>query len=464
MKNKYIDLIEQTFDFPQDEFDLDDNELLFHDIPLMDLIKQYGTPLKIFYMPKIEENIQKAKRWFHVAFAKSDYKGDYNYCYCTKSSHFSFVIEEVLRNDVHLETSSAFDLNIIEEMYQQGKFDKENYIICNGFKKKQYLENIVNAIHNGFVNTIPVLDNKEELDRIDELLEAKCKIGIRIASEEEPRFEFYTSRLGIRYNDVVDFYKERIKENPKFELKMLHFFINTGIHDTAYYWNELTKCVNVYCELKNECPELDSLNIGGGLPIKNSLSSTYEYEYMIEEIVAQIKSICNRNGVEEPHIFTEFGSFTVGESGAVLFSVLAQKQQNDRERWNMIDSSFMTALPDTWAINQRFILLAVNNWDKEYERVFLGGLTCDSQDYYNAEAHANAVFLPKITEGETQYIGLFHTGAYQESIGGYGGIQHCLIPSSKIVILERDPEDGEIYPRLFSKEQSHKSMLKILGY
>lgn len=464
MKNKYIDLIEQTFDFPQDEFDLDDNELLFHDIPLMDLIKQYGTPLKIFYMPKIEENIQKAKRWFHVAFAKSDYKGDYNYCYCTKSSHFSFVIEEVLRNDVHLETSSAFDLNIIEEMYEQGKFDKENYIICNGFKKNQYLENIVNAIHNGFVNTIPVLDNKEELDRIDNLLEAKCKIGIRIASEEEPRFEFYTSRLGIRYNDVVDFYKERIKENPKFELKMLHFFINTGIHDTAYYWNELTKCVNVYCELKNECPELDSLNIGGGLPIKNSLSSDYDYEYMIEEIVAQIKSICNRNGVEEPHIFTEFGSFTVGESGAVLFSVLAQKQQNDRERWNMIDSSFMTALPDTWAINQRFVLLAVNNWNKEYERVFLGGLTCDSQDYYNAEAHANAVFLPKITEGDTQYIGLFHTGAYQESIGGYGGIQHCLIPSSKIVILERDPEDGEIYPRLFSKEQSHKSMLKILGY
>lgn len=464
MKNKYIDLIEQTFDFPQDEFDLDDNELLFHDIPLMDLIKQYGTPLKIFYMPKIEENIQKAKRWFHVAFAKSDYKGDYNYCYCTKSSHFSFVIEEVLRNDVHLETSSAFDLNIIEEMYEQGKFDKENYIICNGFKKNQYLENIVNAIHNGFVNTIPVLDNKEELDRIDNLLEAKCKIGIRIASEEEPRFEFYTSRLGIRYNDVVDFYKERIKENPKFELKMLHFFINTGIHDTAYYWNELTKCVNVYCELKNECPELDSLNIGGGLPIKNSLSSDYDYEYMIEEIVAQIKSICNRNGVEEPHIFTEFGSFTVGESGAFLFSVLAQKQQNDRERWNMIDSSFMTALPDTWAINQRFVLLAVNNWNKEYERVFLGGLTCDSQDYYNAEAHANAVFLPKITEGDTQYIGLFHTGAYQESIGGYGGIQHCLIPSSKIVILERDPEDGEIYPRLFSKEQSHKSMLKILGY
>ena len=47
MKDKYIDLIEQTFDFPQDEFTVEDNELNFHDIPLMELIKQYGTPLKI---------------------------------------------------------------------------------------------------------------------------------------------------------------------------------------------------------------------------------------------------------------------------------------------------------------------------------------------------------------------------------------------------------------------------------
>ena len=142
---------------------------------------------------------------------------------------------------------------------------------------------------------------------------------------------------------------------------------------------------------------------------------------MAEEIIAQIKTICNRNGVKEPDIFTEFGTFTVGEASAILYSVLHQKQQNDRELWNMIDSSFMTTLPDTWAISKQFILLAINNWDKEYERVFLGGQTCDSQDYYNSEANLNAVFLPKITEETPQYIGLFHTGAYQESIGGYGG-------------------------------------------
>jgi arginine decarboxylase len=38
----------------------------------------------------------------------------------------------------------------------------------------------------------------------------------------------------------------------------------------------------------------------------------------------------------------------------------------------MIDSSFMTTLPDTWALNKRFILLAINNWDEEYEGFFSG--------------------------------------------------------------------------------------------
>ncbi|MFC2086860.1 arginine decarboxylase [Bacteroidota bacterium] len=463
MKNRYIDLIEHTFEFPQEEFEVIDNELYFQHIYLMDIIKQYGTPTKIFYLPSIGTQIKKAKTYFQVAMAKVDYKGDYFYSYCTKSNHFSFILEEVLKHDSHIETSSAFDLNIINDLYETGKFRKDKYIVCNGFKRPQYLKNIVEFVNKGFTNVIPVLDNMYELEVYQKEVFQLCKLGIRIAAEEEPNFEFYTSRLGIRYKDIIPFYEDKIKKNKLFELKMLHFFINTGIKDNAYYWNELIKAVTLYCELKQVCPELEFLNIGGGFPVKNSLNFDYDYEYIAEEIVYQIKSICEQFNVTEPDIFTEFGSYTVGYSSAVLYSILDKKQQNDREVWNMIDSSFMTTLPDSWAIDKRFILLAINNWENEYERVFLGGLTCDSEDYYNSEAHANAVFLPKIEKVKTQYIGLFHTGAYQESLGGYGGLQHCLIPAPKIVLIDKD-EEGDISTKLFAKEQSYKSMLKILGY
>ena len=463
MKNKYIDLIEQSFEFPNEEFSVENGELNWFDIPLMDVIKQYGTPLRIAYLPKISQNIQRARRMFNVAMAKVDYQGDYHYCYCTKSSHFSYVMEEALKQGVHLETSSAFDINIMEVLHEQGLLKTDNFIICNGFKRPQYLENIQNLIRTGFTNVIPILDNKFELDLLLKNFDMPLKVGIRIASEEEPKFDFYTSRLGIRYKDIIPYYKNQIAANKQVELKMLHFFINTGIKDTAYYWNELNKAVNLYCELKKVCPTLDCLNIGGGFPIQTHLDMAYDYEYMAEEIVAQIKAICTNYDIPEPHIFTEFGLYTVGESGAMLYSIVNQKKQNDRELWNMIDSSFMTTLPDTWAINQRYVFLAINNWDSEYERVNLGGLTCDSEDFYNAEVHSNAIFMPKKEMDNEQYIGFFHCGAYQESLGGFGGIQHCLIPAPKVVIIDKDAE-GEYYTKLFAKEQSYKSMLKILGY
>ena len=463
MQSKYIDLIKQSFDFPQDEFSVLDNELYFNGIPLMHIIKQYGTPLKISYLPRISQQIQKAKRLFNVAIAKADYKGSYTYCYCTKSSHFQFVLDEALKNDIHLETSSAFDIPIIRHLHSEGKVNKDTYIICNGYKRPAYVQYISELINDGFKNVVPILDNKNELPLYEKQVKGKFKVGIRIAAQEEPDNEFYTSRLGIKYKEIKPDCVDNIKGHPRIELKMLHFFINTGIRDTPYYGSELTKCINVYCQLKKMCPSLDSLDIGGGLPIKTSLAFNYDYEYMIEQIVLHIKKVCEENDTPEPNIFTEFGSFTVGESGAILYSIVDQKHQNDNEIWNMIDSSFITTLPDTWGIKQKFVLLAINHWDRDYERVNLGGLTCDGEDYYNTESEDNQIFLPKLVKGSPQYIGFFHTGAYQESIGGYGGIQHCLIPAPKHVIVDRD-EDGEIYTKLFAKEQSYKSMLKVLGY
>jgi arginine decarboxylase len=463
MVTTYHDLIRQTFDFPTEEFTVNEGELYFNGIPLMDIIKQYGTPIKLTYLPKIAEQIQKAKKMFNVAMAKADYNGKYTYCYCTKSSHFSFVLEEVIKNDAHIETSSAYDMYIIKELYEKGLLTKQHYIICNGYKRPLYTELVSETVNAGFENLIPVLDNKEELEVYKKKIKKPVKIGIRIASEEEPTFDFYTSRLGIRYIDIIDFYLNEIKKDPKFELKMLHFFINTGIKDNIHYWSELAKCLNVYYRLKQVCPTLDTLNIGGGLPIKNSLNFEYNYEYMIEQIVEQIKKFCNQKGVPEPHLFTEFGSFTVGESGANIYKIMGTKPQNDRETWYMVDNSFITTLPDTWGINQRFIMLAINKWDSEYVRVNLGGLTCDSLDYYNSEAHDNQVFLPKHDKEEPLYIGFFNTGAYQESLSGYGGIKHCLIPSPKHVLVDKD-EEGNITTKLFAKEQSAKSMLKILGY
>lgn len=464
MKTRYSDLVEQAFDFPQEELHINnEGELFFHGIDLMKLIEEHGAPLKFHYLPKISENISKAKQWFKDSFEKHGINSQYHYCYCTKSSHFSFVLEEALKNDIHIETSSAFDIDLVNKLITKKKLGKSQFIVCNGFKTDQYLDNIATLINNGHRNVIPVLDNFRELAPLKEKIEGQLNVGIRIASEEEPKFEFYTSRLGIGYHDIQHFVEEQIRPNPSIGLKLLHFFINTGIKDTAYYWNELQKCLRVYTELKAICPELDTLNIGGGFPIKTGMNFEYDYEYMVDEIVNQVKLHCNEAGVDIPHLMTEFGSFTVGESGGSIFSILYQKQQNDKEKWNMIDSSFMTNLPDTWAISKKFMMLPINRWNDEYERVLLGGLSCDSDDYYNSEQHVNAIFLPKFEISKPLFIGFFNTGAYQENVGGFGGLQHCMLPNPKHLVISKD-ENGETTVTRFAEEQTAQQMLSLLGY
>jgi arginine decarboxylase len=466
--NSFFNLVDQSFFFPQEGFSLgQDGTLQFHGIPINELVEKYGTPFKLTYLPKIGEQIKNAHTWFADAMKKHNYKGQYFYTYCTKSSHFKYVLNEVLQNIAQLETSSSFDIDLVWRLYKSGKINQKAVLIHNGYKPEHYARKISELINNGFVNTIPVLDNVDELAYYEKhvTVDRPINIGIRIATDEEPHFEFYTSRLGMRFNEAMAFYEDEIKDNKRFNLKMLHFFVDTGIKDTTYYWSELQKGIKAYIKLHRVCPSLSAINIGGGMPIRNSLDHTYDYSYMIEEIVRQIKVACEHEEIPEPDIYTEFGKFTVGESGAMIFSVIGQKQQNDAELWYMIDNSLMTTIPDAWGIGEHFILLPINYWDREYAKINIGGLSCDNSDYYNADVHDNQLFMPVIekTDEKPLVMGFFHTGAYQDSLSGYGGIKHCLIPSPRHILVDVNVK-GEFVDWEANPEQNAESMLKILGY
>lgn len=125
----------------------------------------------------------------------------------------------------------------------------------------------------------------------------------------------------------------------------------------------------------------------------------------------------------------------------------------------------MNTIPDSWGIFERFILLPVNNWNNEYTRVNIGGISCDHSDYYNSEFLNQQILLPRFNKDDNEplYLGFFHTGAYQDAISGYGGIKHCLIPSPKTSIIDRD-EKGNFIEHVFKEEQVPEEMLTILGY
>ena len=79
MKNNYKELIKQTYNFPQEGFDLQKGILHFNGIDLKKILDNYGTPLRITYLPKIREQIKKARNLFNQSFTKHDYAGSYEF-------------------------------------------------------------------------------------------------------------------------------------------------------------------------------------------------------------------------------------------------------------------------------------------------------------------------------------------------------------------------------------------------
>ena len=462
----YRDLIHQTYDFPQLWFDVSKEwNLMWHDIDILEQVKQ-SNPVKISYLPKIREKIQFSNKIFNNAIEKYFYDGKYIYAYCTKSSHFSFVLDQVLAEWSQLEISSEFDIDIIRNLINQGKLDKNTIIICNGYKPVPYMKKIVELRRKWYENTVIILDNKDEIALLDSIVQdgEKCKVGMRVATEDEPHTDIYTSRLGTRSIDVLALYKDKIHNNTKFEFCALHFFINTKIKDTSYYRSELSRIAWLYCDLKGLSQTLQYLDIGWWFPISSSLNFEYDYEYIFDQIIRTIKHVCESEEIQVPDIISEFGTHTVGESGATIFKVIGQKKQNDKELRYMINSSLITTLPDTRGINQKFIVLPINRRDNDYEKVIIGGITCDNDDFYNKDAKGNQIILPAFNSAEEDlYIGFFHTGAYQESLGGYGGIQHCLIPAPQHILFDIN-DNGTLEVTNFAPEQDSESMLSILGY
>ncbi len=466
MQNTYSQLIHQSFDFPQNGFELDNNELTFHGVPLMRLIEKYGTPFKLMYLPKIAEQVSKARLLFKNAIEEHNYKGNYHYCYCTKSNHFSHVIEAALKEGVHLETSAAFDVDLIFNLLENDKIDKQRTIINNGYKSDDYLKKIIELYENGFQNVIVILDNRNELKRLLKFAgNYKIKIGLRMAVKEEPQSAYKTSRFGIQPTELISFYNETIHHLEQVELSMLHFFVDSGIKDNLHYWGEFQKATSLYASLKKVCSSLHCFNLGGGFPIQNNLGFDYDYQYMTQEIIKNLTLTCIQEKIEMPDIYTEFGRFSVGESGATIFKVNEEKKQTDTEKWYLIDNSLMNTIPDAWSIHEKFILLPINKWDQPYEEVNIGGISCDHSDYYNTEDFNQQIYLPiqASSKNDPLYIGFFHTGAYQDAISGYGGIKHCLIPAPKHVIVDRN-EFGQVQDYVYRNEQSANEMFELLGY
>ena len=340
-------------------------------------------------------------------------------------------------------------------------------VLCNGFKNEKYIEVLIKLLKLG-INVIPIIENELEFELLSKVKDFKINVGIRYNSDFESRLikntfensQEFDNRFGFDRENCINI-ANKIDSCENMTLQLFHFHFGGSITNINNYIKGYSNILSVYCELKKKFKTLEYFDFGGGLPVKYSLSYSFDYELLADMIIKTTIDVCKKNRVDCPNLIGEHGRYTVADHSFYIYKIDFAKQFYDK-MWYIINGSLMNMAPDIWGIQQDFTILPVNLYENDCIPVCLGGETCDPDDRYYLNDSNVKLFMPTIKEGQTLYIAIFCIGAYQEIISGIGGLHHCLIPEgNELVIFEKDGKKQFIE---MSKVTDSSKIYELLDY
>ncbi len=431
-------------------------------LDLTDLLAD-GSPLEIIYLPIIRQQISKMEQTFAATIEELDYNGRFYYTYASKANAAEEVIRTTLAAGAHHEMSSTVDVDIAKIMIQRKLLTPERLIICNGFKGagSHYAANIL-QLRQLHQNVIPVI---EDLGELSPLISSghTFDVGLRMKSYGHHRTEAEMSAANSRFGlDFDGIWKaaDYISAAPNLTLKLYHNMVGSQLINIDDFISWLQPGMEMFARLRQRFPELHIFNFGGGMPVAMTLDFEFDYRAFATALLTALQKTCRKYNVPVPDVMGEFGRYTTSEHGAHLFKIITVKENSSKLPWYIIDGSIMSSFPDSWALGEHFIVLPLNNLDKPFQRVQLGGLTCDSDDVYPPKPSKSPLYLPVDTE--ELYIGFFSIGAYQEMLGGVRGSKHCVLPEAQELVIDKD-ENGRFQLQTING-QTEDEVLRNLGY
>jgi arginine decarboxylase len=393
------------------------------------LAEKFGTSLEILMPFVIEERIEDLLDLVDHTAKKVGYKGKFLYHYPLKVNQNKEVVMAIVGEGAHLETSSYNDLYLIKKMLEQETFNPNIRILCSGPKTDKYINLIDDLQHKG-VKIFPLIEGPNELKFLQH---SKYDVGIRLDMpvKADSRWNKPIDRFGFSAKEILTMGSFR-------NLKIVHYHIGSQIEKLSDVISPIKYALDVYFKLKEKNPSLDTLDIGGGMPIPYTRNKSYQINTLMEKIFKLIKDESEKRGMPHPNLVCEWGRYIVAPAQITVFKIIDTKAINYKKspakKWYVIDGSFMNDLLDTWSIGQKWAVAPVNNKrDGTLTDVWLAGSSCDSDDIYTGVN--GTVTLPEYESNggtDPMHVAVFDTGAYQDPLSAH----HCMLSSPLKLIIE----------------------------
>ena len=308
-----------------------------------DLVKRkIKPPILLRFMNVLKGRIDAINRAFDYAIEEYDYPAGYQTFFPIKVNQQRQVVEAIAefgkKHNIGLEVGSKPEL-VAAISFATGK---KLPIICNGYKDNDYIETILYANKIGYDITI-VVEKLFELEKIIAMSERtgiKPKLGIRVKLSSKGTGKWATSggsdaKFGLKISELLAAI-ELLKEHKLLgQVKLLHFHIGSQITKIDKIKNALVEGARIYAEMKKMGVGLQYLDVGGGLGVdydgsKSSYFSSVNYsiEEYANDVVYQVKNICDAAGVPCPNIISESGRAIVAHYSVLVTNILNTNTQN----------------------------------------------------------------------------------------------------------------------------------------
>ncbi|ANZ61229.1 diaminopimelate decarboxylase [Secundilactobacillus paracollinoides] len=384
----------------------DAGHLTIGGVDALKLAQQYQTPLAVYDVSKIRDQIRRFKSVFE------DNGVDYAVTYASKAFATIAMYQVVDQEGAHIDVVSGGELYTA----LQAHFPAANISFHGNNKSYDELEM---AIEN-HVGTI-VLDNFHEIEQLSDVLE-KHDASVQVMMRITPGISAHTheyiqtgqedSKFGFDLKTgLADKALQQVLANKRMNMIGIHAHIGSQIFELNGFQMAAEKLVDIAAEWHTKCgyqPQV--INVGGGFGIRYTKDDNpLAPEAFVDAIVKTIKQSAADKGLTMPAVWIEPGRSIAGPAGYTLYTVGGRKDVDGLTSYLTVDGGMGDNIRPALYQAEYEAVLASDPFAKTTETVHLAGKYCESGDILIDQAH-----LPATKPGDV--LAMLDTGAYGYSM------------------------------------------------
>ena len=372
----------------------------------VDLAHQFGTPLVVYDVQQIRQQIRAFKRVFE------ENNVDYAVSYASKAFSAIAMYQVVAAEGAHVDVVSG------GELYTAIKagFPMADVSFHGNNKSREELEMAID--HH--VGTI-MIDNFHEIELLADVLEkldAHVDVMLRITPGISAHTNKYiqTGQVDSKFgfdlqSGQADEALAKVLENPRMQMKGLHAHIGSQIFELAGFEGVAKKLVEVAAHWQEKFNyQAAVINVGGGFGIRYVKDDTpLAPEEFVAAIIKAIKAEIKETNLAMPTIWIEPGRSIAGPAGYNLYTVGSRKDVPGLKPYVTVDGGMGDNIRPALYEAQYETVLANNPRAELVEHVRVAGKYCESGDILSQ----NQV-LPATKPGDV--LAMLDTGAYGYSM------------------------------------------------